>query len=624
MTLQSRLNRLRTFDCLVPSPRYSGERVRERGVLEWMLNSTLGPLSLTLSPEAGARGQNSRTCAVVLIARSLSLMIMVASLMALTAYADEPLYSRIDALVEAKLEGQPVASTTDDAEFLRRVFLDLTGRVPATADAREFLNDSAADKRVKLIDRLLASSEFPRRMTDVMNVLLMERRGEHPEWLAYLRTSFEQNKPWDVMAREMISPDPKNEQTRAAAFFLSKRLENYGQNPVDYPILTRDVGRLMLGMDLQCAQCHDHLFIKDYKQADFQGMYVVFLNASLRSDAKFPAVAEKLLTKKIEFQSVFNTDKKEIGPRVPGREEIAIPTFAKGEEFAEPPDPKAKTPGRLKFSPLEHLANQITSPDNPAFARNIANRVWFQLMGRGLVHPLDQHHSENPPSHPELLDLLARELVEHKFDLKWLIRELALTRTYQRSSLLPADTTDPLLERYIVALEKPLSAEQLFWSVLFATGQIDSAPAAQPATATASAESKPDTTEADKAAKPQSTTTRFEPLKQKFLKAFANPPMEPEGEFAPSLRAALFLMNDSELLKLLDPQPSNLLTRLKSLDSAEQIADELYLSVLSRRPAVEEVVDLADQLKIAGERKELALKHLAWALLASTEFCVNH
>ena len=100
--------------------------------------------------------------------------------------------------------------------------------------------------------------------------------------------------------------------------------------------------------------------------------------------------------------------------------------------------------------------------------------------------------------------------------------------------------------------------------------------------------------------------------------------MEPEGEFAPSLRAALFLMNDAELLKLLEPQPGNLLTRLQSLDTPERIADELYLSVLSRRPTADEVADVADQLQRASAKKDFALKQLAWALLASTEFCVNH
>lgn len=503
--------------------------------------------------------------------------------------ADEPMHSRVDALVDAKLTGQPVAVLADDAEFLRRAFLDFVGRIPKVTEAREFLNDSATDKREKLIDKLLASEEFPNRMADLMHVMLMERRGEHPEWIAYLRESFKQNKPWDQMVREMVSPDPKSEQTRAAAFFLSKRLEHYGQNAIDYPILTRDVGRLFLGMDLQCAQCHDHLFIKDYKQDDFQGLYIAFLNTDLRSDVKFPAVSEKLMTKKIEFQSVFNPEKKSIGPRVPGRSEIAIPEFAKGEEYLEPPDKKTKDPGRPKFSPLEQLANQITAADNTQFAKSIANRIWFVTMGRGLVHPLDLHHSENPPSHPELLDLLAREMIEHKFDLKWLLRELALTRTYQRSGVLPADAKDPLPDRFAVALEKPLSAEQLFASVTTAVG-----------------------------------TKPADAIKLKFVKAFANPPMEPEGEFAPSLRASLFLMNDVELLKLLDPQPENLLTRLKALDSPEAVADELYVSVLSRRPVAEEIAEVTEQLKAAGDRKEVVLRQLAWALLASSEFCLNH
>ena len=508
---------------------------------------------------------------------------------AATLSADEPLHSRVDALIDAKLTGQPIVALADDAEFLRRVFLDFAGRIPSTTEAREFLQDSATDKRAKLIDKLLASDEFPNRMADLMHVMLMERRGEHADWIAYLRESFKQNKPWDVLAREMISPDPKSEQTRASAFFLSKRLEHYGQNAIDYPILTRDVGRLFLGMDLQCAQCHDHLFIKDYKQEDFQGLYMAFLNTELRSDTKFPAVSEKLMTKKIEFQSVFNPEKKSIGPRVPGRSEIAIPEFAKGEEFLEPPDKTKKEPGRPKFSPLEQLANQITATDNSQFAKSIANRIWFVAMGRGLVHPLDLHHSENPPSHPELLDLLARELTEHKFDLKWLLRELALTRTYQRSSVLPADAKEPLPQQFAVALEKPLSAEQLFASVTRAVG-----------------------------------STPNDTIKQKFVKAFANPPMEPEGEFAPSLRAALFLMNDAELLKQLDAQPGALLTRLKELESFEVIAEELYVSVLSRRPTMDETAEVTEQLKSAGDRKEAVLKQLAWALLASSEFCLNH
>jgi hypothetical protein len=515
-------------------------------------------------------------------------IVVVFAATVLTA-ASEPLSQRIDALIDAQLADQPVAEMCDDAEFVRRIFLDLTGRIPSVSETQKFWSDSTADKRTKLIEQLLASDEFANRMADVLHVMLMERRGDNADWLAYLRESFRQNKPWNQLVREMIAPNADSEATRASAFFISKRLEHYGQNAIDYPGLTRDVGRMFLGMDLQCAQCHDHLFIKDYKQVDFQGLHAVFLNTSLRNDTKFPAISQNLMTKKIEFQSVFEPTRKSIGPRVPGRDEIAIPAFAKGEEYLEPPDKKTKNPGRPRFNPLEVLAEQIVAPDNLQFARNTANRFWFVLMGRGLVHPLDLHHSENPPSHPELLDLLAKELIAHQFDLKWFLRELALTRTYQRSGVLPAGAQEPLPERFAVALEKPLSAEQLWASVSQATG-----------------------------------TAPSETLKAKFVKAFAHPPMEPEGEFTPSLKSALFLMNDADFLTLLEPKENNLVARLQSLGTASEIAEELYLAVLTRRPTAEEVAEVTEQLQSAGDNKTHAIRLLVWALLASTEFCLNH
>ncbi len=561
-------------------------------------------------------------------------MACVASFVQLaTAQADEPLHVRIDRLIAAKAEGRPTSPLADDSEFLRRVYLDLTGRIPSSQEAREFLNESAPDKRSKLIDRLLGGPDYPRRMQELAHVMLMERRGDHPEWLAFLKSSFEANKPIDQLVREIIYPDPKNEATRGAGFFLSNRLEKYGENPTDYPGLTRDVGRLFLGVDLQCAQCHDHLFVTDYKQADFQGLFAIFLNTALRTDAKFPAVSEKVMTQKLEFQSVFKKEKKEIGPRVPGQDEIAIQTFPKGEKFAEPPDKKTNSPGVPKFSPLAKLAEQLPTAGNAAFTRNFANRIWFVMMGRGLVHPLDLHHSENPASHPELLDLLARELAaphpqplspaagqrgdgatqplapaagergrgEGAFDVKWLLRELALTQTYQRSSRLPDGADDSPPELFLVAHEKYMSAEQLLWSVLQATGT-DVA--------------------GDKPVLPPGAT--LEKLREKFVKAFANPPGDPEGEFAPSLRAALFVLNDSAVLECLKPQPGNLIDRLSKLSDVDQLADELYLSLLTRKPSADERTEIAEYLSKSPDRRPATLANLAWALLASTEFCVNH
>lgn len=195
------------------------------------------------------------------------------------------------------------------------------------------------------------------------------------------------------------------------------RLSKIGQQDTDYPGLTRNVGRLFLGKDLACAQCHNHLFIDDYKQVDFQGLYTVFLNTAIRTDVKFPALGENLMTKPIEFMSVFDKKPLATAPNssFPGlRKRSAIPAFCqrRGVRFA--PDRKTKAMGVPKFSPLEKLAEEITSPQNSAFRENIANRLWWLVMGRGLVDPLDQMHIANPPSHPELLRLLADEMFAHR------------------------------------------------------------------------------------------------------------------------------------------------------------------------------------------------------------------
>jgi Protein of unknown function (DUF1549) len=217
----------------------------------------------------------------------------------------EELPARIDVLIAAAAKDAPLGATCDDATFVRRVHLDLAGRIPSWLEAKTFLDSTDAQKRTQLIDSLLANADYPRRMQDLFHAMLMERRGDNPEWTKFLLTSFEANTPWDQLVREILDPDPTQEAIRGAAFFHTKRLEKVGQQETDYAGLTRDVGRLFLGMDLQCAQCHDHLFIDSYKQSDFQGLYTVYQNTFIRSDVQFPAIGEKLLTKKADFSSVF-------------------------------------------------------------------------------------------------------------------------------------------------------------------------------------------------------------------------------------------------------------------------------------------------------------------------------
>ncbi|MGH7226326.1 MAG: DUF1549 domain-containing protein, partial [Gemmataceae bacterium] len=210
---------------------------------------------------------------------------------AIRAIAAEPLHQQIDFLIAASAKGKPASAVSGDAEFLRRIYLDLAGRIPSVEEVRVFLHDASADKRARLIDRLLSGPEYPHRMQEQFHIVLMERLGDDADWSNYLLSRFEKNKPWDVMTREILSP-AREPSAKGAAFFLSKRLEHYGENPVDYPGLARDIGRLFLGVNLQCAQCHDHLFITDYKQADFQGLLAFVRNVAVGGN-KPPRVVEK-------------------------------------------------------------------------------------------------------------------------------------------------------------------------------------------------------------------------------------------------------------------------------------------------------------------------------------------
>jgi len=516
-----------------------------------------------------------------------------------SAAGELPLCRRIDEQIEARSGGQ-IAEQTSDAEFLRRVYLDLAGRVPSLEETRAFLADGAADKREKLIDHLLASDDHVRRMTQVLHVMLMERMGDHAEWQKFLRTSLEANKPWDQLCRELLSPNAEDEATRGSAFWYTKRLEKYGENPVDLPGLVRDVGRLFLGIDVQCAQCHDHLFVEDYKQEFYHGLFAFVGHTTIRTDVKFPAVGLKPLDKKVEFMSVFVQQPKAVGPKLPFGAEAELPTFAKGEEFEQAPDRKKNFAGVPKFHTLRLLAEQLPCADNKLFTRNIANRLWWLMIGRGLVEPLDLHHAANPPTHPELLDLLADELAAHHFDMRWLLREMALSRVYQGSSA-GADEGSAAAppQSYRLAIEKQLSSEQMLASIRQALS--DGKPLGQ--------------APGDK---------NWIQWQANFDKALANPPREPEVGHNPTVKAALFVMHDATLLEWLRPGGDNLTARLLKVDDAGSLADELYLAVLSREPNDEETLVVRDYLGSRAGERERAIQNLIWSLIASNESCTNH
>lgn len=522
--------------------------------------------------------------------------------------AQPALRERIDQLIAAGCEARGItpAGPADDAEFLRRIYLDLTGTIPTVGEAKSFLDDPSPIKRQQLIDRLLNSPEYARQMQRVFDVVLMERRPAsripQAEWDDYLRRSFAANKPWNQLVREILATDGSDPEVRPAArFFLDRDGEAN--------LLTRDVGRLFLGRDMQCAQCHDHPLIDDYLQADYYGLYA-FLSRSFifqPKDQKQPAVLAEKAEGDVVFKSVFNAaaGDQHAKPHLPGDKEIEEPALEKGQEYVvAPADGVRPVP---KFSRRARLAESLPRAETPAFNRNIANRLWALMMGRGLVQPLDMDHSGNPPSHPELLDVLAEHFAATNFDIKAMLRELALSQTYQRTSELPAGVATLPADSFAVAPLKPLSAEQLALAVMQAVGVTDVQRSALGA-----------------GLNEQALYGKLAGNLGPFVNTFAGQAGQPEQDFQATLEQILFVSNGGTVRGWLSPQPGNLADRLNKLPEPPAAAEELFLSVFTRRPTAEEIAELAASLQARAAERPAALQEWIWGLLASDEFRFNH
>ena len=559
----------------------------------------------------------------------VGLLLMAAMVSARFAEAaDEamPLHQQIDELIGKRLVELKVvpATVSSDAEFVRRVYLDLTGVIPTAKQARAFLDDSAPDKRQRLIDELLASPDHAIHMARVFDVMLIERRiptitsydVPAQKWREYLTGAFAENRPWDRMVRDVLSSDGTDERNAAGVkFYLVRDVAPHQ--------LTRDVGRLFLGVDLQCAQCHDDPRIESYRQADYFGIYAFLQRmTAYRDNDKNVSLVGETAVGKTSFVSVFTAKGGETNPRLPGGEMVADPEVEKDKEYVVKPGPKER--GVPTYSRRLKLAELLPRATTQGFSRNIVNRLWAMLMGRGLVHPLDLHHAGNPPSHPELLDRLERWLVEHQYDLRALLREMLLSQTYQRSSVLPEGVKELPDEAFAAAPLRGLSPEQLSWSLLQATGRIEQH-FSQFAAKQKSDAAKPD----DAPPAWTARATQLEPLERQtrpLITVFAGLPGQPDGDFQPVVDQALHLLNSPAMLPLLRDELSTLLKRLTAISEIEPLAEELYLSVLSRRPNADEtaqVRELMESKKSPEERRE-PLTALIWGLLLSSEFRLNH
>jgi hypothetical protein len=333
----------------------------------------------------------------------------------------------------------PRSELASDAELVRRIHIDLIGMAPTAAMARSFVHDQNPNKYTLLVDQLLNERRHARHLANFLDVSLMERRPkkhiEVADWQEYLFQSCLANKPFDTLMRELLVADGGDPKNRIPARFLLDR-------DADPDLVTRDVGRLYFGRDLQCAQCHNHPNVSDYSQEDYYGLKSFFTRTTLFTDPKTNVVSlMESAEGNPEYRSVFEPATESTATlRLPDGSKITEPKPAAGQEYKVKP---AKDVRHIPtISRRQLLADSLAG--NRLFQENAANRLWAFVFGQGLIHPVDLTHSDNPPAHREVLQTVADELVARKFDMRAIIRELVLTKAYRRSINMPTATESDL------------------------------------------------------------------------------------------------------------------------------------------------------------------------------------
>jgi len=488
---------------------------------------------------------------------------------------------------------EPAHLCTDSA-FARRIYLDLAGRIPSQEESRLFVADARPDKRPRLIAQLIGSNDYPRHMREVFDTVLMGRPANNNAraraergWNTYLETSFRTNRPWNEMVHDILVARATEGPARGADWFLAERKDSY-------QAMAEAVAPVVFGVQIKCAQCHNHPLAWEIEQRHYWGLVAVFNRSKNVDTDTGTGVAESAVGGFINFANLKKESQpaalvflngKSVVEKVPGANDKEVDS---PDLYVVPPTPvgrKAHSPAVPKFSRREAFADSVTH-DNPQLARAFVNRLWADLMGRGIVQPADQIDSRHHASHPELLEWLARDFEQSGYDVQRIVRTIVSTRAYRLDSK-PSGKTPPLPESFARALDKPLSAEQLLHSLWIATGTKMDAPAAAEMERTFAA---------------------------KFPDLMAD-------TYNPSLQQALFLTNSPVLDEMLKPTPGSTFAKLAALKSNEARVREAFSAVLGRVPDAVELQQC--QSMLAAQSPEKGVKNLLWALLTCAEFQVN-
>jgi hypothetical protein len=525
-----------------------------------------------------------------------------------TVRADDPLppdraiAEVVDHYIDRALRKAAIQAVTaaDDATLIRRFTLDLAGRIPTVAESRAFIGSTDSDKRVRLVDRLMASSGFVRHQARELETMLMA--GGKGSLREYVVRAAGENRPWDRIFRELMLPDQTDKVQKAAAEYLRLGVK-------DLDRLTADVSSTFFGVNISCAQCHDHPLVRDWKQDHFYGMKAFLSRTFVNGNGNAAFLGEHAYGT-IRFKTTEDVERKArlmflTGRRVdePDAKEPSKEEQKREKEGLDRSKKDKVPPPPPKFSARAKLVEVALQPgERDFFAKAIVNRIWYRLFGQGLVMPLDQMHSANPPSHPELLDWLARDTASHGYDLRRLIRGLVLSGTYARSTRWEG-TEAPRLSLFAVAVVRPLTPTQLARSLRLAT--VD--PASLPPDFQSEAFEK-----------------RIEALEQDAT-SLATSFTTSSGDSQIGVSEALLFSNGERITReLLSDGSDRLVGRLKQTAGQAELIDLAVRNVLSRPPDDEEVRALGAYLGQRTDRPDDACQQLVWVLLTSSEFRFNH
>lgn len=510
----------------------------------------------------------------------------------------------IDHYVQEHLTTAGVATVglADDLVVLRRTTLDLAGRVPTSVEQDWYQQQPATERRRLLVERLMQSPDFEFHHRNWLDETLLPVQPYNDEFRNYLLTAVQERRPWDTVFREIMKADATESPQKGASQFLKSRVRELDD-------LTNDTAILFFGVNISCAKCHDHPLVSDWKQDHFYGMQAFFQRTY--QTRKTNSLAERPFGE-VKFATVG------------GESKTASFMFLTGDMIADrtpqlPDDERKILEERVRKLENEDAEAEVLIPDfrprdelvelalndtkDRFFARNIINRVWARLLGTGLVNPLDQMHSGNAPSHPELLDWLALDLVTHSYDLRRLIQGIALSEAYARSSEWTSGSEPPPASTFAMAQTRPLTPRQLGASLHVVIRNPDQWPAI-------------DDTEAW-------TKRRIELENQAngWVREFE----QPTENFQIAVDEALFFSNNNRVQDdLLRDSDDRLLGRLKKVEDQSQGIEQLWLTVMNRPPQSDELVAATAWLDRVPDKKDEARKQFLWALLAGPEFRFNY